>query len=99
MMSFLKKIKAIDSLKNPVFRMFFLSRLFNALGMNIRQFSMSLLMYRLTGSAALLGVLVLGRAVPMLLVSPVAGALADRFQKKILIQLASVGDVMIAAGI
>lgn len=93
------KIKAVDSLKNPAFRMFFLSRLFNALGMNIRQFSMALLMYRLTNSPTLLGVLILGRAVPLLLVSPVAGALGDRFQKKTLIQYASLVDVLIASGI
>jgi len=93
------KIKAVDSLKNPAFRMFFMSRLFNALGMNIRQFSMSLLMYRLTDSPAFLGILILGRAVPLLLVSPLAGALADRFEKKTLIQYASIADVMIAAGI
>ena len=98
-MSFLSKIKAIDSLKNPAFRMFFLSRLFNALGMNIRQFSMSLLVYYLTGSAVWLGYLTLARAVPLLIVSPLSGALADRFQKKTLIQWASIADVLIAAGI
>src|SRR4030042_6455096 len=98
-MSFFGKIKAVDSLKNPGFRMFFMSRLFNALGMNIRQFSMALLMYRLTNSPTLLGVLILGRAVPLLLVSPRAGALADRFQKKTLIQYAGVADVLIAASI
>ncbi|OGO01745.1 MAG: hypothetical protein A2Y90_05060 [Chloroflexi bacterium RBG_13_52_12] len=98
-MSFLDKIKAVESLKNPAFRMFFLSRLFNALGMNIRQFSMSLLVYYLTGSAAWLGTLTLARGVPLLLVTPLAGALADRFHKKTLIQIASVADVFIAAGI
>jgi MFS family permease len=93
------KIKAVDSLKNPAFRMFFLSRLFNAFGVNTRQFSMSLLMYRLTGSSTFLGILILGRAVPLLLFSPVAGALADRFEKKTLILYASVADVLIAGGI
>jgi len=98
-MSFFSKIKAADSLKNPAFRMFFMSRLFNALGMNIRQFSMALLVYYLTGSAAWLGYLTLARAVPMLIVSPISGALADRFEKKTLIQWASVADVFIATGI
>ncbi len=93
------KIKAVDSLKNPAFRMFFLSRLFNALGMNIRQFSMSLLVYYLTDSAVWLGILTLGRAVPLLLFTPFAGALADRFQKKTLIQISNVSDVFIAASI
>jgi MFS family permease len=98
-MSFLGKIKAVDSLKNPAFRMFFLSRLFNALGMNVRQFSLSLLVFYLTGSAVWLGILTLGRAVPLLLLSPVSGALADRFEKKTLIQWASAADVLIASGI
>ena len=60
---------------------------------------MALLVYFLTGSAAWLGYLTLARAVPLLIVSPISGALADRFEKKTLIQLASVADVMIAAGI
>ena len=79
--------------------MFFMSRLFNALGMNVRQFSLSLLVFYLTGSATWLGILTLGRAVPLLLVSPVSGALADRFEKKTLIQWASAADVLIASGI
>lgn len=97
--SFQSKITAVDSLKNPSFRMFFMSRLFNAMGMNIRQFSMSLLVYYLTDSAVWLGYLTLARAVPLLIVSPISGALADRFEKKTLIQWASVADVLIAGGI
>lgn len=96
---FSQKIKAIDSLKNPAFRMFFISKLFGAMGMNIRQFSLSLLVYYLTGSATWLGILTLGRAIPLLLVSPLAGALADRFEKKTLIQYGNIADVFIASGI
>ena len=77
--------------------MFFLSRLFDALSMNIRQFSLSLLVYYLTGSAAWLGYLTLARAIPLLFFSPVTGALADRLEKKTLIVWASVADVVIAA--
>jgi MFS family permease len=98
-MSIFPRIKAVDSLRNPGFRMFFMSRLFNALGMNIRQFSTAILVYFLTGSAAWLGYLTLARAVPLLIVSPISGALADRFEKKTLIQWASVADGLIAAGI
>jgi MFS family permease len=98
-MTFFSKIKAVDSLRNPGFRMFFMSRLFNALGMNIRQFTTVFLVFYLTDSAAWLGYLTLARAVPLLLASPVSGALADRFEKKTLIQLASIADVLIATGI
>lgn len=97
--SFSGKITAADSLKNPAFRMFFMSRLFNALGMNIRQFSTVFLVYYLTDSAIWLGYLTLARAVPLLVVSPISGALADRFEKKTLIQWASVADVLIVTAI
>lgn len=56
-------------------------------------------MYRLTGSATLLGVLVVARAVPLLLVSPIAGAIADRMQKKYLIQISGLVDMALALGI
>ncbi len=98
-MGFLDNIKAVDSLKNANFRWFFLSRLFNSLGLNIRQFGTSLLVYYLTGSAAWLGSLTLARAIPILLASPLLGAMADRFQKKTLIQWASVADVFIVLSI
>lgn len=49
--------------------------------------SQSLLVYRLTGSAAILGVLALATAMPQLLLSLVGGTMADRFQKKRLIQI------------
>jgi MFS family permease len=97
--SFSSRIKAVDSLKIPAFRMFFLSRLFNALGMTMRQFSMGFLMYALTNSAELLGVLILSRGIPILLVGPLAGAMGDRFSKKALIQYASLVDVFIVLGI
>jgi MFS family permease len=96
-MTFLSKIKALESLRNSNFRMFFMSRLFDSLSMNIRQFSLSLLVYYLTGSAAWLGYLTLARAIPLLFFSPVTGALADRLEKKTLIVWASVADVVIAA--
>jgi MFS family permease len=96
-MSFFSKIKAVDSLRNANFRVFFFSRLFDSLSGNIRQFSLSLLVYYLTGSAAWLGYLTLARAIPLLFFSPITGSLADRLEKKTLIIWSSVADVTIAA--
>jgi len=47
----------------------------------------SLLVYRLTGSAAILGVLALATAIPQVLLFLVGGTMADRFPKKRLIQI------------
>jgi predicted MFS family arabinose efflux permease len=55
--------------------------------MSMLTITQSLLVYRLTGSAAILGILALATATPQLLLSLVGGTMADRFQKKRLIQI------------
>jgi MFS family permease len=47
----------------------------------------SYLVYKLTGSAAILGILALATAIPQLLLFMVGGTLADRFPKKRLMQI------------
>jgi len=47
----------------------------------------SLLVYRLTGSAAILGVLALANAIPQVLLFLIGGTMADRFPKRRLIQI------------
>ena len=98
-MSFFQKLRTLESLRNPSFRMYFVSRLFDAAAMNIRQMALIYLMYILTDSATLLGVLVLARAIPLLLFSPVAGAIGDRIQKKYLILVSGIVDAALAFGI
>jgi MFS family permease len=75
--------------------MFFVSRLCDAAAVNIRQISMGLLIYRLTNSAIILGALILARAIPLMVVALFAGAIADRSQKKYIIQAAGGVDVII----
>ncbi len=98
-MAFLQNLRTIDSLRNPNFRVYFISRLFDASAMNVRQMALIYLMYRLTDSATLLGVIVLARAIPMLVLSPIAGAFADRLQKKYLIIGAGILDTILATSI
>jgi hypothetical protein len=92
----LGNLKAIEPLQNPAFRMYFTNRVCDSIAMKMRQLSLSLLLYRLTGSAALLGLLVLARAIPLILVTPLAGSAADKIQKKTIIQLASGLNVLLA---
>ncbi len=75
--------------------MFFVSRLCDAAAVNIRQISMGLLIYRLTNSPIILGALILARAIPLTVVALLAGAIADRSQKKYIIQAAGAVDVFI----
>ena len=98
-MSIFRNLRTVDSLRVPIFRWYFISRLFDASAMNIRQMALIYLMYELTSSATLLGVLVLARAIPLMFLSPLAGAVADRVQKKYLIIGASLVDTLVTLGI
>jgi MFS family permease len=100
--SFLTKfshLKAIEPLKNGAFRWYFTSRISDSMAMNMRQLALTLLLFRLTGSAALLGILVLARAIPLILVTPLAGTVADRFPKKAIIQYFGILNVLLAVGV
>jgi MFS transporter, DHA1 family, staphyloferrin A biosynthesis exporter len=75
-------LRTISSLRNPVYRIFFLGVLGQFASMSMQTVTGSLLMYRLTGSAALLGTTALAHAVPMIVFSMFGGAIADRVEKK-----------------
>jgi MFS family permease len=75
-------IKTFESLKFSSFRLYFGSSVGEKTGSNMQMVVRSLLIYRLTGSAALLGMLALANAIPMILLSPPGGVIADRVQRK-----------------
>ena len=77
--------RIVESLKVPYFRLFIVTRLADYSAMGMVQLCNSLLLYRLTGSPALLGVLPLVHSIPYLLLSPFAGVIADRLQKKYIV--------------
>jgi len=79
---FPEKIKTFDSLKNYDFRLYYFGILGNMFSMNMQLISRSLLLYRLTGSAAVLGLVALFHALPMVFLSIFGGVIADRFSKK-----------------
>jgi MFS family permease len=62
----------------------------------MQQVAQALLLYRLTGSAVLLGVMALANAVPQLSLSLFGGVIADRFQKKRLIQIGQSASILMA---
>lgn len=62
-------------------------------GMQMQMLARGYLVYDITGSASLLGVVNAGTAIPMLVLSLFGGAFADRFDRKRIIQF---GQVMVA---
>ena len=64
------------------YRFYFVGQAVSILGSWIQQVSLAWLVYRITGSAALLGVTAFCALVPQLLVGPLAGAWIDKQDKK-----------------
>ena len=69
------------ALRHRDFRLFVLGQGAGILGYWIQQLAVHWLMYRLTGSALLLGATVFAAQIPVLLLGPIAGALADRVDR------------------
>jgi len=64
------------------FRLFFVGQTISLIGTWMQQVAMSWLIYRLTHSAVLLGVVNFAAQIPSLVLTPLGGALADRINKR-----------------
>ncbi|SDN61792.1 MFS transporter [Pseudomonas jinjuensis] len=73
---------SLRALRHRNFRLYFLGHAVSTLGTWIQQVALAWLVYRLTDSAALLGVTTFAALLPQLLVGPLAGAWIDRHDKK-----------------
>jgi MFS family permease len=72
----------IRALSHPNFQIYFVGQGLSTLGKWIQQVALSWLAYHLTGSAVLLGTIAFLTLLPQLLVGPLAGAWADRHDKR-----------------
>lgn len=70
------------ALRSRNYRLFFAGQSISLVGTLMQQVAMSWLVYRLTGSALLLGVLGFASQIPHLVLAPVAGVLADRWDRR-----------------
>lgn len=70
--------ESMRALGHRPFRYYFIGQGVSILGSWIQQVALSWLVYRLTGSAALLGATAFASLIPMLVVGPLAGAWLDR---------------------
>ncbi|MCS7264088.1 MAG: MFS transporter [Armatimonadetes bacterium] len=64
------------------YRLFFFGQLISLMGTWMQSVAQQWLVYRLTGSAALLGIVGFLGQLPMLILTPLGGVLADRFPKR-----------------
>jgi len=69
------------SLKYRNFRLFFIGQSISLIGTWMQSVAMSWLVYRMTGSALLLGVVAFSSQIPTFILSPFAGVFADRYNR------------------
>jgi len=92
-------LRTFDSFKNPVFRLYYGALLGQRAAANMQIMARSLLIYRLTDSATILGAMSLANAIPLLLLSLFGGAIADRVQKKYVLLIGQACSAFISLGI
>ena len=85
-----------QSLSSPDFRFLWLGLLLLMGGMQMQMIARGYLTYELTSSPLLLGIVNAGFAVPMLALALFGGAIADRMERKRVIQLGQAGMALIA---
>jgi MFS family permease len=70
------------------FRWFFAGQMTSLIGTWVQNVALSWLVYRITGSPAMLGVAAFATQIPCLLLSPLGGVVADRFNRRKVILIA-----------
>src|SRR5437764_12805890 len=73
---------SLRALRNRNYRLFFMGQLTSLVGTWMQTVAQSWLVYRLTGSATLLGLVGFASQFPIFVLSPVAGAVADTHPRR-----------------
>ena len=89
--------RTFQSLGNKNFRFLWLSMLLMMGGMNMQMVARGLLAWDLTGSYQMIGLISVGFAPPMLIFGTFGGVIADRVDRKRIIQVGQIGMVVNAA--
>jgi MFS family permease len=91
--------KTFASFENPGYRFYYASMAGHWSSMSMLAVARSQLAYDITHSGAVLGLVSLANAIPMLLLSLPGGFIADRVQKKTVVQFAQVGSAVFSLAV
>jgi MFS family permease len=90
----------LRSLRHRNYRLYFSGQVASLTGTWMQQIAMSWLVYRLTGSVLLLGIVAFAGQIPVLLVAPLGGLIADRADRRKLLlatQATALGQSLVLA--
>jgi MFS family permease len=95
----IRKLQTFSSLKNRVFRTYYLGLLGQWAPMNMQILARSYLIHDLSSSGTILGLSALANAIPMLLFSLPGGTLADRVPKKYILIYTQIGSALLSLAV
>ncbi len=84
------------ALSYPNYRLYYYGQSISLIGVWIQNIAMGWLVYRLTGSALLLGTITFALQIPSLFITPFAGVLADRWDRRKVIVFTQVLSMLVA---
>jgi MFS family permease len=93
------RLKTFISFKYPAYRLYFGTMACQWVALNMQMVVRSLLIYRITGSGAILGSMALANAIPMLILSLFGGVIADRLAKKNILLIGEASMFVVALGV
>lgn len=79
--TFFDRFAALRALRHRNFRLYFSGQGLSVIGTWVQRIALTWLVYRLTNSALLLGIVGFSSQIPILIITPLAGVLADRLDK------------------
>jgi MFS family permease len=87
---------ALRALNHRNFQLFFAGQLISMVGTWMQSVAQAWLVYKMTGSAALLGAVGFASQIPVFLLAPVGGALADRYSRHRMVVLCQSAAMLLA---
>src|ERR1051326_3661501 len=87
---------ATRALRHRNFRLFFTGQIISLIGTWMQTVAQSWLVYRLTGSSALLGSVNFAGQIPVFLLSPVGGVIADRHSRHRIVIATQTASMLLA---
>jgi MFS family permease len=93
----LLRFRAFEALRHREYRLIWYGQIFASMGTWMDQVTRGWLIYELTDSALQLGLVRGIQAIPFLLLSPVAGSVADRYSRKMQVVLTQIANGIVLA--
>ena len=91
-----RRWRTFESFKIPVYRLYYYSMGGHWAPMQMQMVTRTLLVYRISGSGNILGLMALSHAIPMLILSLYGGVIADRVEKRRVLIIGQVASAVVA---